>query len=227
MLTINHINPPISHTFNKSGLDHRLVSWYSNVLDFILERTNSSVLGAVSFTEAIIQPLPPDLVYLPMLYEAMSNKPLVLWYFLVVTLTSVAGSYVGYLIGQKWGRQLLDRFAKPKHVTKLETLTSKYGRAGIFIAAVSPIPYKVFGWVAGMGEMDKKSFLVAGLFGRGLRFGLEALLIGIYGEKALDAMNIFLDNEILIAVLMIGIITLTYFIWQWWSNLGNEQQSHS
>ena len=203
------------------------MSWYSGVLDFILERTNSAVLGLVSFTEAIIQPLPPDLVYLPMLYDAMDNKPLVFWYFLVVTLSSVAGSYIGYLIGQRWGRQLLDRFAKQKHVHKLEALTTKYGTAGIFIAAFSPIPYKVFGWVAGMGEMDKRSFIVAGLFGRGLRFGLEALLIGIYGKKALDAINTFLDNELLIAVGMIVTITIAYFAWQWWSNLDNNTSSSS
>ena len=162
-----------------------------------------------------------------MLYDAMDNKPLVFWYFLVVTLTSVAGSYIGYLIGQRWGRQLLDRFAKQKHVHKLEALTTKYGTAGIFIAAFSPIPYKVFGWVAGMGEMDKRSFLVAGLFGRGLRFGLEALLIGIYGKKALDAINTFLDNELLIAVGMIVSITIAYFAWQWWSNLDNNTSSSS
>ena len=203
------------------------MSWYSGVLDFILERTNSAVLGLVSFTEAIIQPLPPDLVYLPMLYDAMDNKPLVFWYFLVVTLSSVAGSYIGYLIGQRWGRQLLDRFAKQKHVSKLEALTTKYGTAGIFIAAFSPIPYKVFGWVAGMGEMDKRSFILAGLFGRGLRFGLEALLIGIYGKKALDAINTFLDNELLIAVGMIVTITIAYFAWQWWSNLDNNTSSSS
>ena len=196
------------------------MSWYSGVLDFILDRTNSAVLGLVSFTEAIIQPLPPDLVYLPMLYDAMDNKPLVMWYFLVVTLTSVAGSYVGYLIGKRWGRQLLDRFAKQKHVTKLEALTTKYGTMGIFVAAFSPIPYKVFGWVAGMGEMDKRSFIVAGLFGRGLRFGLEALLIGIYGQKALDTINTFLDNEILIAVGMITIGLVGYLMWSWWSKLG-------
>ena len=203
------------------------MSWYSGVLDFILERTNSAVLGLVSFTEAIIQPLPPDLVYLPMLYDAMDNKPLVFWYFLIVTISSVAGSYIGDLIGQRWGRQLLNRFAKQKHVSKLEALTTKYGTAGIFIAAFSPIPYKVFGWVAGMGEMDKRSFILAGLFGRGLRFGLEALLIGIYGKKALDAINTFLDNEILIAIGMIVTITVAYFVWQWWSNLDNNTNSSS
>ena len=162
-----------------------------------------------------------------MLYDAMDNKPLVFWYFLIVTLSSVAGSYIGYLIGQRWGRQLLNRFAKQKHVSKLESLTTKYGTAGIFIAAFSPIPYKVFGWVAGMGEMDKRSFILAGLFGRGLRFGLEALLIGIYGKKALDAINTFLDNEILIAIGMIVTITVAYFVWQWWSNLDNNTNSSS
>ena len=209
----------MSHTFNNTSLGQANVSWYSGVLDFILERTNSAVLGFVSFTEAIIQPLPPDLVYLPMLYDAMDNKPLVMWYFLVVTLTSVAGSYIGYLIGQRWGRQLLDRFAKTKHVVKLEALTTKYGTVGIFIAAFSPIPYKVFGWVAGMGEMDKRSFIAAGLVGRGMRFGLEALLIGIYGKAALDTINTFLDNEILIAVAMIFSGLVIYLVWQWWSKL--------
>lgn len=198
------------------------MSWYSGTLDFILDRTNSFVLGMVSFTEAIIQPIPPDLVYLPMLYDAMDNTPLVIWYFLVVTLSSVAGSYIGYLLGKHWGRQLLDRFAKQKHVVKLEALTEKYGTLGIFIAAFSPIPYKVFGWVAGMGEMDRRSFIIAGLFGRGLRFGLEALLIGIYGKKALDTINLFLDNEILIALGMMVFAAIGYFIWRWWSKLGEN-----
>ena len=198
------------------------MSWYSGTLDFILDRTNSFVLGLVSFTEAIIQPIPPDLVYLPMLYDAMDNTPLVIWYFLVVTLSSVAGSYIGYLLGKHWGRQLLDRFAKQKHVDKLEALTEKYGTLGIFIAAFSPIPYKVFGWVAGMGEMDRRSFIIAGLFGRGLRFGLEALLIGIYGKKALDTINLFLDNEILIALGMIIFAAIGYFMWRWWSKLGDN-----
>ena len=69
-----------------------------------------------------------------MLYDAMDNKPLVFVHFPgFVALTSVAGSYVGYLIGQRWGRQLLDKFAKQKHVDKLEALTVKYGTAGIFV----------------------------------------------------------------------------------------------
>jgi undecaprenyl-diphosphatase len=184
-------------------------------------------LAVLSFTESIIQPVPPDLLYLPLLYDAMGDIPLVMWLFLVVTLSSVAGSYIGYLIGQKWGRDVLDRFAKPKHVAKLEALTIKYGNLGIFIAAFSPIPYKVFGWVAGMGEMNKKAFLIAGLLGRSLRFGLEAILVGVYGQKALDAMFTFLDNEILIGVVMIVSCAALWFSWSWWSNLSVEEITNS
>tara|TARA_B110000444_G_C18850798_1_gene605408 strand:+ start:8437 stop:9051 length:615 start_codon:yes stop_codon:yes gene_type:complete len=197
------------------------MSWKETILDFF-DVFGPATLAVVSFTESIIQPVPPDLIYLPMLYDAMGDIPLVTWLFLVVTLSSVAGSYVGYLIGQRWGRELLDKFAKPKHVAKLEALTIKYGTFGIFIAAFSPIPYKVFGWVAGMGEMNKKAFLVAGLFGRSLRFGLEAILVGIYGQKALDAMFTFLDNEILIGAIMITGCAALWFSWKWWSNLSVE-----
>jgi undecaprenyl-diphosphatase len=202
------------------------MSWKDTVLDFF-EVFGPASLAVLSFTESIIQPVPPDLLYLPLLYDAMGDIPLVMWLFLVVTLSSVAGSYIGYLIGQKWGRDVLDRFAKPKHVAKLEALTIKYGNLGIFIAAFSPIPYKVFGWVAGMGEMNKKAFLIAGLLGRSLRFGLEAILVGVYGQKALDAMFTFLDNEILIGVVMIVSCAALWFSWSWWSNLSVEEITNS
>ena len=202
------------------------MSWKDTVLDFF-DVFGPASLAVLSFTESIIQPVPPDLLYLPLLYDAMGDIPLVMWLFLVVTLSSVAGSYIGYLIGQKWGRDVLDRFAKPKHVAKLEALTIKYGNLGIFIAAFSPIPYKVFGWVAGMGEMNKKAFLIAGLLGRSLRFGLEAILVGVYGQKALDAMFTFLDNEILIGVVMIVSCAALWFSLSWWSNLSVEEITNS
>ena len=202
------------------------MSWKDTVLDFF-DVFGPASLAVLSFTESIIQPVPPDLLYLPMLYDAMGDIPLVMWLFLVVTLSSVAGSYIGYLIGQKWGRGVLDRFAKPKHVAKLEALTIKYGNLGIFIAAFSPIPYKVFGWVAGMGEMNKKAFLIAGLLGRSLRFGLEAILVGVFGQKALDVMFTFLDNEILIGVVLIVSFAVLWFSWSWWSNLSVEEITNS
>jgi undecaprenyl-diphosphatase len=197
------------------------MSWKETILDFF-EIFGPASLAVLSFTESIIQPIPPDLLYIPMLAETIGNTPLVIWLWLTVTLSSVAGSLVGYWIGKRWGRSFVSRFSKQAHLDKIEALTLKYGTFGIFIAAFSPIPYKVFGWVAGMGEMDKKPFLLAGLFGRGLRFGLEAVLIGIYGNAAIDALNWFLDNEILLALVMILASITLWLSWKWWSNIELE-----
>ena len=182
-------------------------------------------LAAVSFTEAIIQPLPPDIIYLPMLVDVMGDTPAVIWLWLVVTISSVLGSIVGYWIGGRWGDPLMQRFAKPKHISKLKLLSEKYGTIGIFIAAFSPIPYKVFGWIAGMTDMDKKSFITAGLAGRGLRFGVEALLIGLYGQQALNALFWFLDHEILLAIGLIAMAIVAWFAWTWWNGLEEENPS--
>ena len=194
------------------------MSWKETIVDFF-DVFGPASLAMVSFTEAIIQPIPPDLLYIPMLADTIGNIPMVVWLWLTVTLSSVAGSMVGYWIGKRWGRSFLNRFSKQAHLDKIEALTLKYGTLGIFIAAFSPIPYKVFGWVAGMGEMEKKSFLFAGLCGRGLRFGLEAVLIGVYGNAAIEALNWFLDNEIILAVVMILSMIPLWYGWKWWSNI--------
>ena len=197
------------------------MSWKDTILE-AFEVFGPASLFVLSFTEAIVQPIPPDLLYIPMLVNAMGDTPLVVWLWLVVTVASVLGSLVGYWIGERWGTSLMKRFGQEKHLAKLEHLTATYGTLGIFIAAVSPIPYKVLGWMAGMGHMATKPFIVAGLLGRSLRFGLEAVLIGLYGERALEAIMWVLDNEILLAVVMIVSLGGAWLAWRWWSDLGPQ-----
>ena len=197
------------------------MSWKESVLE-AFEVFGPASLFRLSFTEAIIQPIPPDLLYIPMLANAMGDVPLVVWLWLVVTIASVLGALVGYAIGERWGTSLMVRFGQERQLVKLEALTTRYGTMGIFIAAFSPIPYKVLGWMAGMGQMAKKPFVIAGLLGRGLRFGLEAVLIGLYGDRALDALMWFLDNEILMGVGLLAFLGVVFLGWRWWSGLEQE-----
>ena len=201
------------------------MSWKETIVEWF-EGFGSLSLGAMSFTEAIIQPVPPDLLFLPMLVSAQGDSALVLWLWGVITITSVLGSLVGYYLGKKWGRSLFNRFKAEKHLRRIEVLTHRYGTMGIFIAAFSPIPYKVFGWAAGMGEMKIKPFIIAGLIGRGLRFGLEALLIGIYGQKAIDGLWWLLDREMLISALLIISLVVAWFSIRWWNNLSLDPNLH-
>ena len=162
-----------------------------------------------------------------MLVNASGNVPLVVWLWLVVTVSSVLGCLVGYFIGQRWGSKLMVRFGQEKHLTKLRQLTERYGSFGIFLAAISPIPYKVFGWMAGMAEMPKRPFLIAGLIGRGCRFGFEAILIGLYGQRAFDAIMWVLDNELLLAVALIALLGVVWLAYRWWDGLDADAPNHA
>ena len=187
------------------------------ILDFF-ESFGPLALALLSFTEAIIQPIPPDVLFLPMAYEARDNGGLLIWLWLVVTVSSVSGAIIGHALGKRYGTRLIDKFGKRHHRQQLENMFERYGTLGMFIAAVSPLPYKVFGWMAGASDMKLRPFIIAGIFGRGLRFGLEALFILIYGESAMRAAEWVLERELLMGVILV----ISLVIGIWWLKKGNS-----
>lgn len=178
-------------------------------------------LAVVSSSEAAFQPVPPDLLVIPMSLDASSGLDL-LAIFLVATLSSVLGSLGGYGIGFYAGRPAIEKFAKPSLSRKLDELISRYGDTGVFIAAVSPIPYKLLAWTAGAGRMDIRTFLLAGIFGRGIRFGMEVLIVGYWGEELVG----MLEDPIFWIV--VGVFSIVVFIplSNWWNGLDQPAEEH-
>ena len=178
-------------------------------------------LALVSFTESIIQPVPPDLLVIPMSLEAASNLDL-LAIFLVATISSVLGSLVGYAIGLYAGRPIISRFARPSISRRLDEILVRYGDKGVFVAAISPIPYKLLAWTAGAGSMDLKPFVLAGIFGRGIRFGLQALLIGVWGDEFME----HLDNPLFWILVCVFSFAAFIPLNKWWKGLDNKSADH-
>jgi undecaprenyl-diphosphatase len=178
-------------------------------------------LAVVSATEAALQPVPPDLLVLSMSLEASSKLEL-LAIFLVATLFSVVGSLGGYAIGFYAGRPAIEKLAKPSLSRKLDVLISRYGNAGVFIAAVSPIPYKLLAWTAGAGRMDVRTFVSAGLIGRGIRFGMEVLVVGYWGEEFMKML------EEPLFWIIVGVFSVAAFIPlnAWWGDLDGPADEH-
>ena len=174
-------------------------------------------LALVSFTESIIQPVPPDLLVIPMSLEAASKLEL-LAIFLVATISSVLGSLGGYGIGLYAGRPIIGRFARPSLSRRLDEILVRYGDAGVFVAAVSPIPYKLLAWTAGAGRMDIRPFVLAGIFGRSLRFGLQVLLIGVWGDQFMK----YLDNPLFWILVCVFSFAAFIPLNKWWRGLDNN-----
>ena len=173
-------------------------------------------LALVSATEAAFQPIPPDVLVIPMVIEANSVIGISI-IVLVATLSSVFGAFLGYGIGYYGGIPVLERFVSDSNINRLNFLIEKYGSAGVFIAAISPIPYKALAWIAGAGKMDLRLFAIVGIFGRGIRFGSVGLLLGVYGESVQSSLNWlnFTLISIFCLVLLIPIVN-------WWKSIGAE-----
>jgi undecaprenyl-diphosphatase len=142
-----------------------------------------AVLAAVAFVESIFSPFPPD----PILIAAsLFNPEMAIVLAAAVTVASVAGALVGYWLGDRFGRPVLDRLVSARKVERVEVMFDKYGTWAIIFAAVSPVPYKVFAITAGAMDMRLKPFIIASLIGRGARMFLWAALILLFGETALE-----------------------------------------
>ena len=178
-------------------------------------------LAVVSATEAALQPVPPDLLVIPMSLDANSEFEL-LAIFLVATLFSVIGSLGGYGIGLYAGRPAIEKIAKPSLSRKLDELIARYGDAGVFIAAVSPIPYKLLAWMAGAGRMEMRTFISAGIFGRSIRFGMEVLIVGYWGEEFVQMLK-----EPLFWI-VVGVFSIVIFVPlnNWWNSLDKPVEEH-
>ena len=178
-------------------------------------------LAVVSATEAALQPVPPDLLVIPMSLDANSEFEL-LAIFLVATLFSVIGSLGGYGIGLYAGRPAIEKIAKSSLSRKLDELIARYGVAGVFIAAVSPIPYKLLAWMAGAGRMEMRTFISAGIFGRSIRFGMEVLIVGYWGEEFVQMLK-----EPLFWI-VVGVFSIVIFVPlnNWWNSLDKPVEEH-
>tara|TARA_B100001250_G_scaffold383145_1_gene376886 strand:- start:35 stop:643 length:609 start_codon:yes stop_codon:yes gene_type:complete len=179
-------------------------------------------LAILTFTEAALQPIPPDPLVWSMILEA-NNGFVVFTVVLIATISSVLGALAGYGIGMYGGGWFLEKFVSESTIARLNILVERYGSAGIFIAAVSPIPYKALAWIAGAGRMDLRLFVAAGIVGRGLRFGIPGALLGIYGESMKSSMT-GLEGAITFTIVSILGLIIVIPASRWWKGLLVEEE---
>ena len=143
-------------------------------------------LFILAFIESSFFPIPPDALYITMILKGASN-PYAL--ALIATMGSVAGAVFGYAIGYWGGRPLVKKFLGSKidpMLAKAEGFFEDYGSLAMFIAAFTPIPFKVFTLTGGLCRMNLTGFMIYSFFGRAGRFFLFTYLFVTYGQVIVD-----------------------------------------
>jgi membrane protein YqaA with SNARE-associated domain len=181
----------------------RLYDW---VLSWAGHRWSRPALFALAFAEASVFPIPPDVLLIAL---ALGERRRALQAAAICLAGSVLGGLFGYLIGwQFWtlaGERIVAFYHGEAVMAQVADWAGQYGFWGVFAAALTPIPYKIFTISAGVLSFSLPVFIGASVLGRGLRFFIVAGLIQRYG----GAITGFIDrwfNWVALAftVLLIG-----------------------
>ena len=179
------------------------------------------ILFVTAFLESTISPIPPDPLLIPM---AVLQPNLAIWLGVLCTVASVLGAVLGHWLGAQFGRPILGRFVSEGRIRSAESLFDKYGVWAVLVAAVTPIPYKVFTVLAGVLKLDMKRFLIASIIGRGMRFLSLAVDIFLFGE---DVQAFVEENfealTILAGVGVIGSVLFVIILAKWKTTRDSEK----
>ncbi len=167
-----------------------------------------SLLGLIfiSFIESAFFPIPPDTLMIPL---SLLNPPMAYTYALLTTISSVAGGFLGYAIGNKGGKPIVRRIISDHKMQRVRALYQKYDVWAVTMGAFTPLPYKVFTIAAGLMDLNLRRFALASFIGRGGRFFAVATIIFLFGETAQHILSEYFEVAVItMSILLIGSIAL-------------------
>lgn len=174
------------------------MEFLSSILDFIIHIDKHlaeasaqygtamyAILFAIIFAETglVVTPfLPGDsLLFAAGSLCALGNMNVVVMMLLLIV-AAVAGDALNYTVGAKIGHSLFtskSRILKPEYLEKTHKFYEKYGAKTIVIARFVPIVRTFAPFVAGMGSMTYRTFLLYNIVGA-LLWVISLTLAGYY-----------------------------------------------
>ncbi len=176
----------------------RLYDWTMNAA---AHRHAPATLFGVSFAESSFFPIPPDVMLVPMV---LAQREKAWWFATIAMVGSVIGGVFGYAIGyfvfELIGAPVLNFYGMTEAFDQFAGRYNEYGAWIVFIAGVTPFPYKVI--------------TIASVLARGLRFFLVAGLLYWFGQpiRAFIEQRLGLVTTIFALLLVGGFIAIKYLI---------------
>ncbi|MGH8115034.1 MAG: YqaA family protein [Rhodanobacteraceae bacterium] len=191
---------------------------YEKALEWAAKPRADVGLALLSFVEAFIFPVAPEIMLAPMTLA----RPRKWWQFASISLLfSLLGSLVGYALGHYAFDAVKPLLADLGWLPHLEALVQKFGADAkahpweafwlLVAAGFVPIPMKVASWACGIVGVPLLPFLGGIAIGRGKRVFLVAGAIRLGGERAEKALHKHIETAGWVVVALV----VALLLW-WW-----------
>lgn len=189
----------------RAGPIRRLYDW---VLHWAETPYGAPALFVLALAESSFFPIPPDPLLIALCLGAATRS---IRFAAIATVASVVGGVIGYGIGAgAW--QMAEPFffqyvpgVSPEAFEDVRAFYDKWDFWAVFMAGLTPIPYKVFTLSAGVFSINFGIFVLASVLSRGLRFFVLAGLIYKFGEPITKFIDRYFNLlAVLFTVLLVG-----------------------
>jgi membrane protein YqaA with SNARE-associated domain len=133
-----------------------------------------------------------------------------LWWIaaLLAVIGSVLGAALTFWMGKKIGEAGLDRWVPSRGLTQIRKRAREQGAIALAVLDLipPPFPFTLFVLAAGALDVDARTFFVTLTACRVLRFGIEAALALIYGQRILSWLDSDLFHDIVGVFIVLAVV---------------------
>jgi len=168
---------------------------------FVVAFFDSSVLSFPFITDALVMHL------------SFANPARMPYYAAMAAAGSLAGCIWLYLLAKKGGEAYFHRHAKGR-AEKVREWVDEHAFLSVFVPAIlpPPLPFKIFVLAEGVFQVPLRTFILAILLGRGLRYLAEGILAVRYGDATLDFLKV---HSAAVALSVVAVLTLLFLASRW------------
>jgi membrane protein YqaA with SNARE-associated domain len=191
---------------------------YERTLGWARHRHAPVLLFALSFFEAIVFPVPPEVMLAPM---SLAQPRRAFWFAAISLAGSMIGMFIGYAVGHyalEAAMPFIERMGYADHFESIKQQAAQNGFWLLLIAGFTPVPFKIFTLASGAVGMPLLPFFFGALIGRGKRVFLVAGAIRLGGERAEAALHKHIEpigwGAMLVLLALVG--------WLGWRSFGGS-----
>ena len=188
----------------------------ASALDDLLSNFGYLAVFALVGIESLGIPAPGEtMLVTASVYAGVTHNLEIAGVIAAAAAAAIVGDNIGYAIGRKGGYRLLLKFGhrvrvKESHLKVARYVFDRYGEKVVFFGRFVALLRTYAAFLAGVGQMEWRRFLVANAAG-GILWALIFGLLGFYGQKAFERLSTPI-NISLGALGIIGIVVMTLYL---------------